>query len=647
MYLFKLHPLCAILIGMSFFLLSKDVLAQNPDSANTKALKRLSIEQLMNIKVTSVSKRPEKLADVASAIQILTRQDIQRSTVTNLPEALRLLPNLQVTQLNSHHWIIGSRGFNSAFSNKLLVMIDGRTVYSPLFAGVFWDAQSVVLEDIERIEVISGPGGTLWGANAVNGVINIITRNAKDTKGLFLTAAVGQSLNKQFEGRFGGSIGSKFFYRVYGQYIDRDASLLPNGSDNVDPWSLKQGGFKLNWEPTTNNTISLQGNFYGGLEHHDPKLASMDGQNVMGKWKHTFSAKTDMALQAYFDRTWRLDVPSTINNQLATYDIDFQFHTLLGKRHNVLWGTGYRLMVNESWNATPFLGLLPKDRTMRLFNGFVQDEITLLPERLKLTLGTKLQHTVFTGFELLPSARVAYTPGNKQTIWAAASRALRSPSRIDVDYYLPTYPVPPQFPSVAGGPNFVSEKVIAYELGYRIQPTTNLGLSLATFYNRYDDLYSVEALPGTLTYQIQNGVEGKGYGLELSGTYQPFPIWQLRGGYTYFEKKLKNSPGNLNPPALLQDLGIDARNQAVLQSLLDLPLNLKLDLSYRYNGKLPATASTPEIKAYNYLDAHLSWQFKKHLELAISAQHLLKPQHMEYGDKQIQRNCYAKIIWRQ
>lgn len=631
-----------VITGMAF---PKKVIAQDADTVSTTDLKRLSIEELMNIQVTSVSRKPEKLADVASAIQILTRQDIQRSTATNLPEALRLLPNLQVTQLNSHHWNIGSRGFNSAFSNKLLVMIDGRAVYSPLFAGVFWDAQSVLLEDIERIEVISGPGGTLWGANAVNGVINIITRNAKDTPGLFLSAATGTRLKEQLEARFGGRIGSKFSYRVYGQYVNRDPSLLSNGQINIDPWSMVQGGFKINGQPSAADALSLQGNFYSGYEHHQPKLVTIDGQNVMGKWKHTFSPKTDMSLQTYFDRTWRLDAPTTISSQLRTFDVDVQLHSVLGIRHDVLWGAGYRLMLDESWNATPLFGLVPKDRNMRLFNGFVQDEISILPERLKLTLGTKLQHTVFTGFELLPSARMAYI-GPRQTVWAAVSRALRSPSRIDVDYALPTYPVPPTSLSVAGGPNFVSEKVMAYELGYRVQPASNLSLSLAAFYNQYDDLYSVEALPGTLTYQITNGAEGNGHGVELSGTYQPFHAWQLRGGYTYFKKDLKNSPGNVNPPSLLQDLGIDARNQYVLQSMLDLPLAIKFDLSYRYIGKLPPTGAIPAIKAYHYVDTRVSWQFKKQVELALSGQNLLKSRHIEYGDKWIQRNLYAKLIWR-
>lgn len=618
-------------------------ISQTPELPFLHELKKLSVEELMNIEVTSVSKRPERLIDAASAIQVITREDIQRSAATTVPEALRLSSNLQVTQLNSRHWIISSRGFNNIFANKLLVMIDGRTVYSPLFAGVFWDAQNVVLEDVDRIEIISGPGGTLWGANAVNGVINIITRNSKNTQGIFVSGAYGSALKKQVEARYGGSIGSKLAYRVYSQFSDRNETTLSNGNDDTDQWRHGQGGFQIDWDPSDVDVITLQGNFYGGKQHDSPNLLSIDGQNLMGKWSHTFSERSDIIIQAYADRTWRHDI--TIDDELETYDIDFQHHYVASKRHNLVWGMGYRFMDDETWNSTQFVGLLPTDRKMSLFSSFIQDEITLIPERLKFTLGSKLQHTNFTGFEIQPSARIAWTPQKKQhTLWSAVSRAVRAPSRIDVDYHIPAYIVPPDRPSVAGGPNFISEKLIAYELGYRVHPTHLFSLSLATFYNHYDDLYSVEALPGTKTYQIQNGAKGYSKGAELSGNLQLIPNWRMRGGYTYFSKKLKNKPGNVTPASALTNLGVDAEHQFVLQSIMDLPKDFNLDITWRYVDDLPSTQFRTEVKSYFNLDTRLAWSFKQ-LEISLVGQNLLKKQHVEFGNY-IPRSIYGKVIWR-
>lgn len=619
--------------------------SQDVDSLSIASLKRLTIEELMNIEVTSVSKRPERLVEVASAIQVITRDDIHRSAATNIPEALRLASNLQVTQLNSHHWNISARGFNSAFSNKLLVMIDGRTVYSPLFAGVFWDAQNVLLEDVERIEIISGPGGTLWGANAVNGVINIITRSSKDTQGLFASTGAGSSIRKFAEARYGNKINDNISYRIYGQHYDRMPTLLKNGTDNVDKWNLTQGGFQIDWAATNADAMSVQGNFYGGIEKTDPKSSSIDGQNVMGRWTHVFSEKSELSIQAYYDRTWRIDVPSTIDDQLETYDIDVQHNFIVGNNHNIIWGGGYRLMDDQTWNRTQYVGFLPADRTMHLLSGFIQDEITLLPNKLKFTFGTKLQHTNFTGFEFLPSARITWIPKEHHMIWSAISRAVRAPSRIDADYHIPAYKVPSNLPSVAGGPNFVSEKLIAYELGYRIQPSANASLSLATFYNSYDDLYSVEALPETSTYQIQNGVYGYSYGTELSGNFQLSVNWRLKAGYTYFRKNLKNKPENISDPSLLSTLGMDAKHQAVLQSIIDLPWNFSFDLTSRYVDGLPSTPYNSRVPAYAILDSRIAWQHKG-IELSVVGQNLLDQYHVEIGDKQIQRGIYGKITWK-
>lgn len=609
--------------------------AQEISGDNPSILKHLSMEELMNVEVTSVSKRPEKLLEVASAIQVITQEDIYRSGATCLPEALRLAPNLQVAQLSSQHWIIGARGFNAAFANKLLVMIDGRTVYSPLFAGVFWDAQQVLLEDVERIEVISGPGGTLWGANAVNGVINIITKTAEESQGFYASIAAGSMMRTYGAIRYGGKINSKLHYRIFTRFVDRDNTLTTTGEDNPDNWGVAQTGFSVGWNPSQVSTFSFQGNVYSGIEKTLPDDSHIDGQNILAKWNYTFSEKSEMSLQFYFDRTWRKDIPSTISDELKTYDMEFQHRTALGRNHRLLWGLGYRLMDDKTINATPIIGLVPRDRVMDLFSVFLQDEIRLL-DQLRLTLGSKVQHNEFSGLEVQPSVRLVSTL-KKNTLWAAVSRAIRAPSRIDVDYYLPTYELPDDVPHVAGGPNFDSEKVISYELGYRVQPTKNLSFSIATFYSCYDDLYSVEARPGTQVYEIQNGVKGTSRGFEFFATAQMLEGWRLRGGYTYFYKELEPKPGRIADPA---SLGNDPEHQVIIQSMANLSKSFQLDATLRYVDKRPV----PYISDYITADARIAW-ITKHWEVAVVGQNLFKDKHIEYLAT-IPRSAYLKITCR-
>jgi iron complex outermembrane receptor protein len=326
----------------------------------------------------------------------------------------------------------------------------------------------VVLEDVDRIEVISGPGGTMWGANAVNGVINIITKSAEQTQGLYASGAAGTYLRKQGTIRYGGKLGSDISYRVYAQHSDRGHTFLPDGTEVADRWNLTQSGFRMDYKPSEESKLMFQGNFYGGRAETLPKATTLDGQNILGRWTRTF-AKSQLEVQAYFDRTWRR-MP-TIGFELKTYDFDIQHRFPLGKRQSILMGAGYRLMQDEVSNYTTSGGILPNYRRMDLYNAFIQDEINVVPNLLQLTLGTKILHNVFTKFELQPSARLAWTPNQQHTLWGAISRAVRTPSRIDVDYFIPTIPVPPDQPHVAGGPNFISEKVVAYVLGYKFQPS--------------------------------------------------------------------------------------------------------------------------------------------------------------------------------
>jgi iron complex outermembrane receptor protein len=631
------------LIAFSIILAPQRGFAQAQDTAlDSKQLLSLSLEELMNIEIHSVSKRPEKLSEAASAIQVITQEDIKRSGATNLPEALRLAPNLQVAQVNSHAWLISARGFDAIFSNKLLVLIDGRNIYSPLFAGVSWDAQNVLLEDVDRIEVISGPGATLWGANAVNGVVNIITKDANSTQGFYMSESVGSLYKYSASARYGGKIGSKLAYRVYGMRNSYDTTYIKDkaGKDisQNDEAEITQLGFRIDYTPSEKSNVMVLGNFYVGKENARPEKSGIDGQNITGRWTRTFSPNSELVVQAFVDRTWKRDIPSLISEELYTYDIDLQHRFPIGKRHSLLWGAGYRFMRDEVISSTTFVGIVPNLRNMDVVNAFVQDEVMLWKDRLKLSFGSKVQHNVFTGFEVQPDARLAFMPNETNTVWAAVSRAVRTPSRFDKDYFLPLYPVPDSVPSVQGGPDFISETLIAYELGYRVRPCRNLSLSLATFFNSYDNLYSVEAVPGTQTYHIQNGGEGHSVGLELSGNYQPFEWWRLRGGYTYFHKEIRNKPGH---NADYYNLGLDPEHQVVLQSIMSLPYHFQLDVAGRYVDDIPGAMGVSDYLAADVRIAYVLRQF----ELAAVGR-LFNDDHSEFAGTYIPRNFYLKLTCR-
>ena len=448
----------------------------------------MSLEELSNLVVTSVSRRPQSLAEAASAIQVITGEEIRRSGATSIPEALRLASNLQVGQLNGNNWAISARGFNSTVANKLLVMIDGRTIYSPLFAGTFWEAQDVPLYDVDRIEVISGPGGTLWGANAVNGVINIVTRSASETQGLLVRAGGGNELREDGAIRYGGTAGSTS-YRVYAQYAGRDAADLPSGADIGDGSNVGQAGFRLDWASGDGDVLTVQGD--ANEVHTDNPFtddSTSRSQNILARWRRQFSATSELQVQAYYDRALRR-VPSSYGDDLQTFDIELQHRFQAGSRHNIVWGLTYRAEHDDFDNVV--YALDPPHRTLHRPGGFFQDEIALLPDSLHLTVGTKVEDNEYTGAEWQPSVRLAWSFNEDSLLWGAVSRAVRTPSRIDRDLANRTRP-----PFTAGNPDFESEKLIAYELGLRTQPSRPLSLSLATYYNDYDDLRSFEPPPG-------------------------------------------------------------------------------------------------------------------------------------------------------
>jgi len=618
--------------------------AQQPDSSlSADALKKLSIEQLMNLQVTSVSKRPERLSQTASAIQVITQEDIRRAGASSLAEALRLASNLQVAQVDARQWAISARGFNSTTANKLLVLIDGRTVYTPLFSGVFWDVQEVPLADIDRIEVISGPGATLWGSNAVNGVINVITKGVKDTQGLLLTGGGGNEQRGFGTVRYGGALGSTVRAKIYGRGFGRDASALPGGAESSDDWHLWQGGFRMDWDAATANKVTLQGDLYDGRIGQASPAAdiAVSGGNVMAKWSHTISETSSLAAQLYYDRTHR-NIPGTFGEDLDTYDVDLQHATRLGARHDLVWGLGYRL-INDRVANSAALAFLPAHVARQWFTGFVQDEIALVPNRLHLALGTKIEHNDYVGFEIQPSGRVNWRLSPSGTLWAAISRALRSPSRIDRELFAPGQP--PYF--LAGGPGFHSEEELAYELGFRHQRGP-LALSLATFYSRYHGLRSLEQAnpPAATPMVIGNGQDGESYGAELATDYRVTDRWRLRAGYTELRVHIWPNPGSTDQSRGASESHTPDR-QFFLQSSVDLPADLRFDVGLRAIDDI----TNQQVPGYGELNAKLSWQPMPALDLSLVGQNLLHRRHVEFGApgaarREIERGVYGAVAWR-
>jgi iron complex outermembrane recepter protein len=470
-------------------------------------LTQVSIENLMNMEVTSVSKKEQKLSQVGAAIFVITQEDIRRSGATNIPDLLRMVPGMNVAQINANTWAISARGFNFQFASKLLVLIDGRAVYTPLFGGVNWDTQNVPLEDIARIEVIRGPGGAIWGANAVDGVINIITKKAGDTQG---TLAIGGGGTQALEFgtlQYGGKMAGSTNYRVFMSYQNNNHFPDLNGQNGEDGWHLLHGGFRADTKLSQKDTLTAQGDVYTGSEGaiivhsvfsppdnvNVERLATLSGGNILGRWDHIFSSRCDTTLQFYFDKYHRSG--PNANEVRDTIDFDFQNHVVLGTRQDLIWGAGYRHTIDDT-EGTVDEAFVPADSTKQFFSLFVQDQFTLRPNRMYLYVGTKLEDSYFTGFDLQPSVHIAWTPSADRTFWAGISRASRTPTRRDVglDAALAALPGPAEL-VLLGNPNMKSEHVVAYELGYRAQPTERFSIDVTTFVNTYHDLQSAEPLP--------------------------------------------------------------------------------------------------------------------------------------------------------
>jgi iron complex outermembrane receptor protein len=643
------------LAGFLSVLLAGSTVAQN--SRNVPDVTAMSMEDLMNMQVTSVSKRTQKVADAAAAIFVITQEDIRRSGATSIPEALRLAPGLEVARIDENKWAIGSRGFNGRFDNKLLVLIDGRSVYTPLFSGVYWNVQDVMLEDVDRIEVIRGPGATLWGANAVDGVINVITKKAKATQSTVVTAGGGTEERAAGGVRYGSKLGDNTYYRAYTKYFDWGPSAYPSGMTAHDGWDALRGGFRADWTPAGANSLTLQGDLYRTSFNETLTVASLSapysntfpndgkysGGNILGRWNHT-SEGSSMSLQMYYDNTTITD-HSLFGDHQNILDIDFQDGFHVGDSQQFVWGLGYR-SIHDKNDASFTVSLQPNQVTLNQFSTFLQDEISLVDNRLQVTLGSKFERNDFTGFEIEPNARLLWNLTPNQSIWTAVSRAVRTPALTEEGLRLNSQVIPPGTPgnptplpavvAVFGSHQFNSEDLLAYELGYRVQATSNLSLDIATFYNNYTNLRTAE--PGApfvegspaptdivVPFVAGNKMSGGTYGVELFADWKVIPKWRLAGSYSYLQMNIHKNL-NSQDPTPDNPNGISPRHQWYLRSSIDLPKHFDQDTTLRFVDHLPGLG----LPNYYSLDAHLGWRPVTSLELSIGGQNLLNNWHLEF-----------------
>jgi iron complex outermembrane receptor protein len=635
-------------------------------------LTALSIEELMAIEFSTLGRKSQRLTDTPAAAFVITAEDIRRSGATSVPEALRMVSGIQVARIGADKWAISSRGFNDWFSNKLLVLMDGRTVYNSVYSGVYWRDQDVLLEDVARIEVIRGPGASLWGANAVNGVINIVTKPAIDTQGALVTAGAGTEERAFGAARYGGALGSSAHYSAYVKHADHDDTATPADESSQDAYYLSHGGGRIDWQAAKHDGFTLQGDYRTGRAHSRAYIPTLDpslfevtqnsndlgGSNLLGRWRHTFSATSDLAVQAYYDRS---DSEFAIYaEEVDTYDLDLQHRFALGGRQEILWGLGYRLTRGEV-ESTPILSFDPAERTDDLFSLFVQDEIALMPKKLALILGSKFEENDFTGWETQPNVRLRWTPYDRHTFWTAVSMAVRTPSRYERDVQLTHIELDDTTPgiqtAIIGNDDFESEELTAYEAGYRFLGE-RWGFDLAFFYNRYDRLRTWE--PGTpyiegsppyvvIPLYTVNEMQGKTYGAEAAMDWRPLGWWRLQGAYGCLQM-------DLNDPVtddLVSDEveGQNPEQQASLRSSMDFSHGFELDLWLKYVDDLRAYYQ--QVPAYWELDARLGWQATQNWSFDLVGQNLLNDHHPEFSAEllgvpraEIERGMYFKATWR-
>lgn len=643
--------------------------ALNASAPAADELKRLSVEELMNIEVTSVSKTEERLGGAAAAIAVVNSEDIRRFGFTTIPEALRLLPGIHVARRNSNSWAVSARGFSSVNSEKLLVLSDTRSIYTPLFSGVFWDVQDQIMEDIDRIEVIRGPGAALWGSNAVNGVINIATKRAQDTQGLYLQGGGGTEERAFASVRYGGAADNGVAFRVYGKYFDRD-DTFNSTPDTADDWRMGHVGFRMDFDAAA-DSLTLQGDAYRGhIGQLSPAVeiigrpgpsgnleVTATGGNVLGRWRRHIDADSDFQLRLYYDRT-RRDDPSFYDT-LNTVDLDWQHHFPLTARNDFTWGLNYRFTSNTN-NGKGIFNVDPAKSDDRVWSGFAQNQYSPT-DALRVTLGVKLEHNDFSGFETQPSLSAAWDIASAQTLWASAARAVRVPTRLERDIAIDVLdPASNPIIRLLGNDDFEAEELRAYELGYRWQATDALSFDLAAFINRYDGLASLEL--GTpfvdpsdgrtvIPVENRNLNDGSAEGVEALVNFAPLEFWRLMASYSYLYLTIEPNGLDLNRGRFQE--GSTPRHQFGLRSYLDLPAGWQLNVQFR---RLSAIESIPNIvtgeglPAYSELDVRVVWRATDALEVAVVGSNLLNRRHVEFGDPasrgEIERSVYGTLTWR-
>ena len=647
-------------------LVNQSFAAPQEDQTKGTPLKQLSLAELGNVEVTTTSKEPEQIWKTSAAIYVLTQDEIRRSGATSIPEVLRLVPGVEVARINSNIWSVGIRGFGSAFSKSVLVLIDGRSVYTPLFAGVDWDTQNVMLEDIERIEVIRGPGGTIWGSNAVNGVINIITKSAKDTRGTYASTSSGNLSQSESGARYGAKHGNNLDYRAYAMGFGRMPEFHSDG-DNYDAWQLGQAGFRADSRLTDRDTLTVQGDLYKGNVGQQVAIGSfsppaqlnvngnedVSGGNLLGRWRRELGNASDLQVQAYYDRTYRLG--PQVGETRNTFDIDLLHHFILEQRHEIIWGFGARWSPSDIIQTVPTVNFLPHHQDDNIYSAFVQDQIAIVQNKLWLTLGSKFEHNIFTGWENEPSGRVLWTPTSHQTVWAAVTRAVRTPSRIDEDLQLTGFvsTPPPIYICVCDNAKFVSETLLGYEAGYRKLLGPRFYLDIAAFHNKYNDLtsfgdatISLTTTPPPLAVLISlpfaNGIMGSTNGGEFSPEWKATPWMEMKATYSYVTMNLEDKPTHTKTSYVSTYEGSSPHNEVTAQLLFNLPRGFEFDPTYRYVGALPALG----VNAYHTADARVGWHFAKKFDLSITGQNLFQPRHAESGSVLVERSAYAQITWR-
>jgi iron complex outermembrane recepter protein len=650
-------------------LASAPILRAAAQRSRESGLKGLSLEQLGDIEVTTVSKEPEDVWKTPVAISVLTQVDIRRSGATTIPDLLRTIPGVEVGESESSEWSIGIRGFESSFTKGVLLLIDGRSAYTPLFEGVYWDVQDVVLQDVERIEVIRGPGGTIWGANAVNGVINIITKHAKDTQGVLATGLAGT------EDRFNGAVREGFKtreglqFRFFAKGFYRAPEKDPN-HDLYDEWHMAHGGFRADWSPNERDSVTASGDLYTGragvqnaLGQYVP-LAQIfvdgnqdfSGGNINFSWKHSYAKDSDFHIQAYFDRTTR-QTPQ-FGETRNTIDVDFIDHIAFLPRQDLIFGAGVRLSPTGIVQSQPTVSFGRPSQTDYIYSSFVQDAFRLVPRRLTLTLGTKLEDNNYSGFEVQPSARMIWNPAEHSALWGAISRAVRTPGRLDQDLQLTGVAAtdPAFLVRVEGDPKFKSEVQIDYEAGYRQLLLHRVYVDLAAFHDQYDNLQGYGTLSFSnittpisalvLNVPYANGIKGTTDGLEIAPDWKPARWWELKGNFSHVHIDLRPKAGFNDTGTVASYEGSSPHREATIQSLFNLPHAIELDVDYRFVSRLPAG----NIKSYQTADFHAGWSLHNHLALSIAGRNLLQPVHEENtGDNGnpvgIRRSLYGGITW--